>query len=83
MARTRISQEMMQYWGKENDAGAGYGIGEERGDPEAAALLEGWTIEDRGPDGMVLARTPAGELVLVCDSNGPWCVTLRDDAQDV
>lgn len=70
-------EELLAAWRHGNDNGNGWGIGLPGMTPMEAAedygLIE---IETISGDGCVVGCDGDGTAVVVCDSNGPWAVTV-------
>ena len=78
MSRTTLTnEELLSAWLRGNDRGEGYPVGGVSDSPAEAAERSGYIdITDIGPDGAVCATNGRGELVVICDANGPWAVTV-------
>lgn len=68
--------ELKRLWREGNDQGRGYAIGDEDMNPRAAAKEGGLeNVQKIDPEGNVVGIL-AGDIIVVCDANGPWAVTV-------
>lgn len=68
------------YFRRINDAGNGYGAGDEIDDPTAAAEREGWTVlhaAESSDDLTVAYDAAADRFVLIGDVNGAWAADVE------
>jgi hypothetical protein len=77
--------EIEKKWDDGNNAGDGYAVGGDKMTPREAAEAEGYTdirtFDTRNSIGhCVIARDCDGDLVAICDADGPWAVTIKFDA---
>jgi hypothetical protein len=71
-----LNSEFKRLWREGNDQGRGYAIGNEDMTPCQAAKDGGLeNIQKIDPEGNV-AGILAGDIIVVCNSNGPWAVTV-------
>lgn len=68
--------ELKRLWREGNDQGRGYAIGDDDMSPHQAAKDGGLeNIQKIDPEGNVVGIL-AGDIIVVCDANGPWAVTV-------
>lgn len=72
-----MEKELMKKWNNGNDNGQGWAIGDDNMTPTEAALEHGLVdVHDIDCEGNVVGMDDDGNLVVVCDSHGPWAVTI-------
>jgi hypothetical protein len=62
-------------WGRGNDKGKGFAVGDYRHTPTQAILYDGGEVIAVDNDGFAVGELH-GETIAVADHNGPWAVTL-------
>jgi len=68
--------ELKRLWREGNDQGRGYAIGDEDMTPRQASKDGGLeNIQNIDQEGNVVGII-SGDIIVVCDSNGPWAVTV-------
>ena len=79
---TYTDSEIESLWGKGNDAGDGYAVGEANMTPREAAEAEEFddirTFDTGTSTNHCVVARDGHKWVAICDANGPWAVTIAE-----